>query len=367
MIHGYPFLHTHPSSPPPLRTAALKHIDYPTLILGKSCKLVPVMLMSFLLHRKTFPWYKYASVVLITIGVSCFMLLHSQETLPPSSGSSSNGGGRTTPSSNKSNSLWGLLLLGINLLVDGATNSSQDHIFRTRPINGPQMMFFMNGFSTLLMIIWMVVVGPLVSMVTSAGGVVTGTTTELWEGLVFCQRYGGARADILLFGVCGALGQVFIFYTLERFGSLLLVTINVTRKMISMLLSVVWFRHVLSLGQWSSVATVFAGIALDAYMARRQQLLQLSSSTSKKTTTTMMRKKKKDDDYNEDDHAEDQEVLMVKRPASASRNKKMMIRDQGSSPSPGDDDGLPGLRRSPRRRRRRRSSSSNSSGYNNSG
>lgn len=35
--------------------AALKHIDYPTMILGKSCKLVPVMIMNFLLHGKRFP------------------------------------------------------------------------------------------------------------------------------------------------------------------------------------------------------------------------------------------------------------------------------------------------------------------------
>lgn len=38
----------------PFGYAALKHIDYPTVILGKSCKLIPVMFMNFILYRKVF-------------------------------------------------------------------------------------------------------------------------------------------------------------------------------------------------------------------------------------------------------------------------------------------------------------------------
>lgn len=59
----------------PFSYASLKHIDYPTMVLGKSCKLVPVVLMNFLLYRKTFPVYKYIVVLMITMGVSGFMLL----------------------------------------------------------------------------------------------------------------------------------------------------------------------------------------------------------------------------------------------------------------------------------------------------
>jgi UDP-galactose transporter B1 len=105
----------------PFGYAALKHIDYPTIILGKSCKLVPVMLMNFILYRRTFPLYKYLTVVLISAGVSGFMLLHSQET------------------QEKGSSLWGLFLLGINLILDGATNSTQDVIFHKFKVSGAHM------------------------------------------------------------------------------------------------------------------------------------------------------------------------------------------------------------------------------------
>lgn len=59
--------------------ASLAHIDYPTVILGKSCKLVPVMAMNFLIYRRTFKPYKYFVVVLITLGVSLFTLLSADD------------------------------------------------------------------------------------------------------------------------------------------------------------------------------------------------------------------------------------------------------------------------------------------------
>jgi len=71
---------------------------------------------------------------------------------------------------------------------------------------------------------------------------------------------------VLAFCACGAIGQLFIYATLERFSSLLLVTVTVTRKMLTMLLSVLWFGHRLGGGQWMGVGFVFGGIAAEAYV-----------------------------------------------------------------------------------------------------
>jgi UDP-galactose transporter B1 len=92
----------------PFGYESLKYIDYPTHILGKSCKLIPVMLMNFVLYGKIYSLKKYLIVLLITVGVSCFTLLQ-----PKKSGKPTN------------NSLYGLMLLMVNLLIDGATNSTQ--------------------------------------------------------------------------------------------------------------------------------------------------------------------------------------------------------------------------------------------------
>jgi UDP-galactose transporter B1 len=88
------------------------------------------------------------------------------------------------------------------------------------------------------------------------------------------------------FALTGSLGQLFIFETLQHFGSLTLVyvamlcvvemhsdviirTITLTRKLFTMLLSVVVYNHQLTLGQWLGAAIVFAGISVEAFVKRK--------------------------------------------------------------------------------------------------
>lgn len=60
-------------------------------------------------------------------------------------------------------------------------------------------------------------------------------------------------------------------YTLSTFSSLLLVTITVTRKMLTMILSVVWFGHKLGGKQWIGVSLVFGGIGAEGLITRREK------------------------------------------------------------------------------------------------
>jgi solute carrier family 35 (UDP-galactose transporter), member B1 len=59
--------------------------------------------------------------------------------------------------------------------------------------------------------------------------------------------------------------------TLSIFGSLLLVTVTVTRKMLTMIISVVWFGHSLSSMQWLGVGLVFGGIGIEAELNKREK------------------------------------------------------------------------------------------------
>lgn len=222
----------------PFGYAALRHINFPTMILGKSCKLVPVMLMNWLVYRKRFQTHKFVSVGLITLGVSGFMLFEPQ---------------RSGKAAQAANSLWGLFLLLLNLLIDGATNSWQDQIFLVHRVRSLQMMFFMNVFSALLMLGYLVA-NP--------------WTDELARAVAFLAAFPAILPDLLLFSLCGALGQVFIFATLENFGSLSLVTVTVTRKLFTILLSLFWFSHELRSAQWACVGLVFAALLLESYYKR---------------------------------------------------------------------------------------------------
>ena len=47
---------------------SLQHISYPTQVLGKSIKPVPVMILGVLISRKRYPLLKYICVLMIVIG-----------------------------------------------------------------------------------------------------------------------------------------------------------------------------------------------------------------------------------------------------------------------------------------------------------
>ena len=254
----------------PFGYASLAHIDYLTFVLAKSCKLLPVMILHLTIFRKRYPLYKYGVILLVTIGVATFTLHH------PSSAAK-----KKASSSNSNSSLYGLSLLFINLLLDGLTNTTQDHIFASPNIygrfSGPQLMVAQNVLSTLLTTAYLLAIPHISSWVLPLLPlpVPTSQTSELSSALAFLSRHPHAAKDALAFAACGAIGQLFIFHTLAHFSSLLLVTVTVTRKMLTMLLSVLWFGHKLKGGQWLGVGLVFGGIGAEGLVQRREKAKKL--------------------------------------------------------------------------------------------
>lgn len=255
----------------PFGYASLAHIDYITYILAKSCKLLPVMFLHLTVFRKRYPLYKYLVVGLVTAGVAVFTLHH------PSNVKKSGKGPAQS-------STWGLFLLGINLLFDGLTNSTQDHIFSTfKPYTGPQMMSAQNLLSTLLTSSYLLLLPLLPPTLLSTLSIPVSSTAELTAALSFLQRHPAVLKDVLGFAACGAVGQIFIYATLARFSSLLLVTVTVTRKMLTMILSVLWFGHRLSGMQWVGVGLVFGGVGGEGVISRREKLAKEAQKKRKGT------------------------------------------------------------------------------------
>ena len=52
---------------------ALQHVNYPTQVIGKSCKPIPVMILGVLIGRKSYSLLKYLFVLMIVGGVGIFM------------------------------------------------------------------------------------------------------------------------------------------------------------------------------------------------------------------------------------------------------------------------------------------------------
>jgi UDP-galactose transporter B1 len=195
----------------PFGFAALSHISYPAMVLAKSCKLVPVMVMNVLLYRRAFARHKYVVVALVTVGITMFMSFGGE------------GGKKHGTKDQGHQTLWhsiiGILYLLINLILDGATNSTQDEIFAQYKVTGQQMMFWINILCTLLTTFISVLPLPYIPVLhPSKGG-----EAELKTALAFVQSHPTIVYPLIQFALTGALGQLFIFETLQHFGSLTLV------------------------------------------------------------------------------------------------------------------------------------------------
>ncbi|KIJ59469.1 hypothetical protein HYDPIDRAFT_100657 [Hydnomerulius pinastri MD-312] len=256
LLRGYLQCSTFITLAAPFGFAALSYITYPTMVLGKSCKLVPVMLMNVLLYRRKFAPHKYLVVAMVTAGISVFMFFGNEK---PSK-ATFNG-----DSQSPYGQLIGIAYLLINLILDGATNSTQDEIFSKHKVSGQQMMFWINAFCTVLSTALGTLPLPYIPVIHPSSG----AQSEFANALAFVKSHPSIVMPLVQFSLTGALGQLFIFETLQHFGSLTLVTITLTRKMFTMILSVVVYNHKLTLGQWLGAAIVFAGISVEAFVKRK--------------------------------------------------------------------------------------------------
>lgn len=252
------------------------------MVLGKSCKLVPVMLMNVVLYRRRFAPHKYLVVSMVTAGITLFMAFGEDKA---GKAKKHGGAGGADSQAGLYANLVGTAYLLINLAIDGATNSTQDEIFTRYKVNGQQMMLWINLFSTVFTTIIEVLPLPYIPVLhPSPGG-----QSELQGALRFIRDHPSVITPLWQFALTGALGQIFIFETLQHFGSLTLVfvflyafssmsrvadhdyysTITLTRKLFTMVLSVIIYNHTLTLGQWGGAAVVFAGISVEAWVKRR--------------------------------------------------------------------------------------------------
>lgn len=69
-----------------------------------------------------------------------------------------------------------------------------------------------------------------------------------------------------MFCICASIGQLLIFAVMKEFGSLMWVTLSITRKLFTIIVSIIMFNHKISLMQWIGVGLVFSGMTLEVIM-----------------------------------------------------------------------------------------------------
>lgn len=208
---------------------ALKYVKFPTQVLSKSCKIIPVMLVGILVNLKSYPLLEYVEAVLITVGVALFNY--------------SEKGDKMTDKEHE-DSLFGLSLLAAYLVCDSFTSQWQSRVYKSHGVDQYQMMLGVN--------IWSLFMTGL-SLYQSGEGL---------ESMAFIMADAAAFEHMIILSISSAVGQLFIFYTIKEFGAVIFTIMMTTRQIFSLFLSCVMFGHPLGLLGWAGAFLVF-GVVLN--------------------------------------------------------------------------------------------------------
>ncbi|RHZ12865.1 hypothetical protein DYB37_010095, partial [Aphanomyces astaci] len=184
---------------------ALRHVSYLLKVLGKTCKPIPILVLG-LCFGKTYPPRKYVGLVASSLDWA---------------------------------PLTGIFLLVLSLACDGLAGVLEDKYIAE---------FNLGPFDLMLRISALSWVGC---------GVLLGRDwLILWHlPLATWQLIG-------VIGVCGGLGQVFLFVSIAAFGSLSTSVVGTCRKMLTMLTSIYVFQHPVAPAQVVGLGCAFMGMVM---------------------------------------------------------------------------------------------------------
>ncbi|XP_017070884.2 adenosine 3'-phospho 5'-phosphosulfate transporter 1 [Drosophila eugracilis] len=225
---------------------ALKFVNFPTQVLAKSCKIIPVMLMGKLMSKAKYESYEYVTALLISLGMIFFM---------SGSSDSSKASGVTT--------LTGIFLLSMYMVFDSFTANWQGSLFKSYSMTPLQMMCGVNLFSS-------VFTGASLSM---QGG--------FMDSLAFATEHPKFVFDMVVLSVCSAVGQLFIYHTIDVFGPVVFTIIMTLRQAVAIMLSCFIYQHSISLLGIFGVLIVFVAIFLRVYCTQRLRAIRKRAEANK--------------------------------------------------------------------------------------
>ena len=204
---------------------SLKYVSFTTQLLAKSSKSVFVMLTGKVISNKKYKLNEYFSVCLIAFGIFLFSDFHKND----------------LHKTNKmiQTSLPGILCLLGYLVSDSFTSTWQDSLIKNYSMSSISLMFITNVYSCLF---------TLVSLISQ---------DELSQSIKFLTEYSDIGYHVFLLSLTSAIGQIFIFVTIQKFGALVFSLIMTTRQVLSIVLSSIIFSHSLSVQSIIGIGIIF--------------------------------------------------------------------------------------------------------------
>uniref|UniRef100_A0A2M4BRH8 Adenosine 3'-phospho 5'-phosphosulfate transporter 2 n=1 Tax=Anopheles marajoara TaxID=58244 RepID=A0A2M4BRH8_9DIPT len=214
-----------------LSNSSVGYLNYPTQVIFKCCKLIPVLIGSVLIQGKKHGPMDFFAAFAMCLGLILFTLADSQ----------------VQPDFDP----FGVFLISMALLCDAAIGNVQEKAMREYRAPNNEVVIFSYGIGFVYLAVIMLVSG------------------HLYKGIVFCaqhpvETYGYA----FLFSLTGYLGIQIVLTLVRTCGAPMAATVTTARKAVTIALSFVFFSKPFTIQYlWSGLIVVF-GIYLNVYSKR---------------------------------------------------------------------------------------------------
>ena len=209
------------------------------------------MVMGKIIDKKVYTATDYALAIVISTGVAIFTL----------SDSDSDDDEQTT-------TLSGLIYLFGYICFDSFTSQWQGSLFRAYKMSPYQMMAGINLFSGTFTLMALLISG------------------EMWYSIAFASAHPTALVHMGILSLCGACGQLLIFFTIKKFGPLVFTIIMATRQLIATILSAIIYGHHIGAGGLLGASIVFGAVGVNIWWKDRNRKKAKAAAAAAAATAT---------------------------------------------------------------------------------
>ncbi|KAL7557989.1 hypothetical protein ACA910_000036 [Epithemia clementina (nom. ined.)] len=214
-------------------------LSFPVCTLSKSAKMVPVMIGQLAVGSSSFSWKDYTVAAAIVSGTVILSLGNAKE---------KDGNGHSGSASETT--LLGIAFILVSLFMDGITAGLQSFMKRR----------MRNAGQTLKTNDMLLHVNLSMALCAFAFAHVSG---DWYLGTDYLLRNPEAWNMVMTSCICSVIGQTFIFFMIEHFDPLACATVTTSRKILSVIWSIVAKGHSLSNVAAFGVALAVCGLVLE--------------------------------------------------------------------------------------------------------
>jgi len=223
---------------------ALKFLNYATRIVAKSSKVIPVMLFSTIINGKKYNWKEWGAVFLLVVGICLFTL----------------GDVASMPSFNP----IGIVLITLSLCIDAITSNFEEKVFFrvSEPSSHSEVLLFASLFGS----VWSLLACYL--------------TGELAPAIAHSMANTQVVPSIMLFSTLGYASVAFILGMIKFFGATEAEIVKSCRKVLSIVISFVFYPKVLNWKYIAGFITVVGSIAWTFFLKQEKIALKAAAKKS---------------------------------------------------------------------------------------